>query len=414
MNTLAGMFNTQAPMSKTQGIGRALAGFGAGVQGRGGEYLSNLQAQDMALDEQRRKAMAQDAMSVYRLLNDNDIEGAINLTNKRISYIQELGGDPSDTIEIRDLLSNPETLDIARQELGLFVQASMENGLLPAPAQPEMIKAGDLNEQGQAIMRMPDGRVVAQDAIGFRQPAATQGYKMLTPQEASSMGLPADRQYQVNTANNQITAVGGGGGGVSVPVTIEQPGGDKYVEGRATAQATQAAELEKAAESAYRSNQALDRFIESSASGDAGAAQPVITGVKNLLSSFGINPEGLTDTLMMEQAIGDILANRMSELGARGLTDRDMQVLRESLPRVATSHEARVMVANVIQKANMSTLKDYNDLVMFEQETYPDARFRRPAWLESVREQGFTVPEMAIQPQPQQTGAPRFTIEVVQ
>jgi hypothetical protein len=234
---------------------------------------------------------------------------------------------------------------------------------------------------------------------------------MLSPQEASSIGLPADRQYQVNTANNQITAVGGGG--VSVPVTIEQPGADRYVEGRASAQATQAAELEKAAESAYRSNQALDRFIESSASGDAGAAQPVITGVKNLLSSFGINPEGLTDTLMMEQAIGDILASKMSELGARGLTDKDMQVLRESLPRVATSHEARVAIANVIQRANMSTLREYSDLVSFEQETYPDTRFRRPAWLESVREQGFAVPDMVVQPQPQPPGAPRFTIEVL-
>jgi hypothetical protein len=47
----------------------------------------------------------------------------------------------------------------------------MENGLLPVPAQPEMIKAGDLSDQGQAVMRMPDGSVVARDVAGFRSPA---------------------------------------------------------------------------------------------------------------------------------------------------------------------------------------------------------------------------------------------------
>jgi hypothetical protein len=167
MNTLAGMFNTQAPMSKTQGVGRALAGFGAGVQGRGGEYLSNLQAQDMALDEQRQKAMAKDAMTVYQLLNDNKIDDAINLVDKRVKYISELGGDPTDTLEIRQMLTTPGRLDEARQELGLFVQASMENGLLPAPRVPEQFTLG-----ADEVRYDDQGRVIAR---GIPKPTDQQG-----------------------------------------------------------------------------------------------------------------------------------------------------------------------------------------------------------------------------------------------
>jgi len=157
MNTLAGMFNQQAPMSKTQGVGRALAGFGAGVQGRGGEYLSNIQAQDMALDEQRKKAMAQDALKVYELINDNDIDGAISLVDSRVKYISELGGDPSDTLEIRQMLATPGRLNEARQELGMFVQAAMENGYLAAPRTPEQFTLGAdevrYDDQGRVIAR---------------------------------------------------------------------------------------------------------------------------------------------------------------------------------------------------------------------------------------------------------------------
>jgi hypothetical protein len=404
-----GLFNVPPPKDTTLGkVGRFLAGFGAGYQGRGADLLAQQDQMQQQLDERRQKAMARDAMSVYNSLSDGKYDNAIELIDDRVKSINELGGDASDTLEIRNLIVSGR-LDEARQELGGFLELAMQNGLIEAPKAPEVVPASSM-VNGQVVTRDSAGNFVAQTPRGMqeeapREPDSIRAYRIRAAEAGLQPGTPEYAEF--------MRMGGGGSGGVSVPVTIEQPGGDKYVEGRATAQATQAAELERAAESAYRSNQALDRFIESSASGDAGAAQPVITGVKNLLSSFGVNAEGLTDTLMMEQAIGDILANRMSELGARGLTDRDMQVLRESLPRVATSHEARVMVANVIQKANMSTLKDYNDLVMFEQETYPDARFRRPAWLESVREQGFTVPEMAVQPQPQQTGAPRFTIEVV-
>jgi hypothetical protein len=109
------------------------------------------------LDEQRQKAMAKDAMTVYQLLNDNKIDDAISLVDRRVQYISELGGDPTDTLEIRQMLTTPGRLDEARQELGLFVQASMENGLLPAPRVPEQFTLGAdevrYDDQGRVIAR---------------------------------------------------------------------------------------------------------------------------------------------------------------------------------------------------------------------------------------------------------------------
>ena len=396
------------PAPKPQG---RLARFGEdmsyALMGKLPERIDQRRTEQQQLDERRQKAMARDAMRVYSQLNDGKYDDAIELIDDRVKSISELGGDPSDTLEIRNLIVSGR-LDEAQQELGGFLELAMQNGLIEAPKAPEIVPASSI-VNGQVVTRDSAGNLMAQTPRGLqaeapREPDSIRALRMRAQEAGLQPGTPEYAEFM---------RMGGGGGGVSVTTNVEQPGADKYVEGRASSQAEQAAELERAAESAYRSNQAMDRFIEASASGDAGAAQPVITGVKNLLSSFGINAEGLTDTLMMEQAIGDILSSKMSELGARGLTDRDMQVLRESLPRVATSHEARVSIANVIQKANMATLRDYNDLVIFEQETYPDARFRRPAWLESVREQGFTVPDLMPQQVPPTPPQGRFVIEVV-
>ena len=396
------------PAPKPQG---RLARFGEdmsyALMGKLPERIDQRRTEQQQLDERRQKAMARDAMRVYSQLNDGKYDDAIELIDDRVKSINELGGDASDTLEIRNLIVSGR-LDEAQQELGGFLELAMQNGLIEAPKAPEIVPASSI-VNGQVVTRDSAGNLMAQTPRGLqaeapREPDSIRALRMRAQEAGLQPGTPEYAEFM---------RMGGGGGGVSVTTNVEQPGADKYVEGRASSQAEQAAELERAAESAYRSNQAMDRFIEASASGDAGAAQPVITGVKNLLSSFGINAEGLTDTLMMEQAIGDILSSKMSELGARGLTDRDMQVLRESLPRVATSHEARVSIANVIQKANMATLRDYNDLVIFEQETYPDARFRRPAWLESVREQGFTVPDLMPQQVPPTPQQGRFVIEVV-
>ena len=215
MNPLGGMF--QEPEQKRTFGQRAMGAvrnFGAGLAGFGPEFLAMQRQEQQQLDQQRQRAMAQDAMKVYEYLNDNRIDDAISLVDKRVKYINELGGDPSDTLEIRQMLTTPGRLDEARQELGLFVQASMDNGLLPAPRVPEQftLAAGEVryDDQGRVIARgeAPDEQT--------QEPAAVQALRI----RAAEAGLQPGTQAYVD-----FMLSGGGGGGVSVPITVQAAGG---------------------------------------------------------------------------------------------------------------------------------------------------------------------------------------------
>ena len=168
----------------------------------------------------------------------------------------------------------------------------------------------------------------------------------------------------------------GAGGGT----TVVMPGDKKYAEKRMEGRANSMADLEKTAESAFKSNKALDRFVAASATGASGSAQPLYTATENFLSSFGYTSDNLKSVALMEQAIGDILSSKMAELGARGLTDKDMEVLRQALPRVATEKQARVDVANIIKKSNEGTIANYESELSAEKESYPDLKIPLKGW----------------------------------
>jgi hypothetical protein len=82
--------------------------------------------------------MARDAMRVYSQLNDGKYDDAIELIDDRVKSIIELGGDPADTLEIRNLIVSGR-LDEAQQELGGFLELAMQNGLIEAPKAPETV-----------------------------------------------------------------------------------------------------------------------------------------------------------------------------------------------------------------------------------------------------------------------------------
>lgn len=170
---------------------------------------------------------------------------------------------------------------------------------------------------------------------------------------------------------------------VGTSVTVSTGKGDsKYAEKRLSDAAEQLTALGKSAESAWKANQALDRFSKASGGGAQGGAQPIITATQNFLSSFGYTADTLKDTRQMEQAIGDILGNKMAELGARGLTDKDMEVLRQSLPRVDTDKASRDNVVEILKKANNNVVAEYENARLEEARVYPDLskRIPDPAW----------------------------------
>lgn len=179
-------------------------------------------------------------------------------------------------------------------------------------------------------------------------------------------------------------------------IVNQQPGDDKYLQERRKAQAATFAALEKSAESAYKQINTLDRFIEASKKGTAGGAQPIISGVQNFLSSFGYTPEQLKDVRVMEQAIGDILGNKMAELGARGLTDKDMEILRQALPRVNVDKDSRIAVAEILKKTAMSTLGEYENARAEEERIYPDFAKKTPvqSWFKAYKDSKSNVVEV--------------------
>lgn len=89
--------------STLQQIGQGLQGFGAGVQGRGPEFLALQQNQQQQLSDERQQAAAADLRRARALLDIGDLQGVRDLAQERAGLIQQLGGDPSDTQGILNL-----------------------------------------------------------------------------------------------------------------------------------------------------------------------------------------------------------------------------------------------------------------------------------------------------------------------
>lgn len=152
----------EMPSARTSKLGRfaaALGGFGAGVQGKGPEYLTGLQERRAEEEKKRLAAMVKDAKTTYDYLNKGDVNNAMSLIQDRVQMIGELGGDPSDTARIGAMLESGRIAE-AQNELRGFLRPFM-------PTEP--IKASELTDSGQRVSFDPlTGQVSAEDVSGFR------------------------------------------------------------------------------------------------------------------------------------------------------------------------------------------------------------------------------------------------------
>lgn len=152
----------EMPSARTSKLGRfaaALGGFGAGVQGKGPEYLAGLREQRAEEEKKRLTAMVKDAKQAYDFINRGDVNNAMSLIQDRVQMIGELGGDPSDTARIGAMLESGRIAE-AQNELRGFLRPFM-------PTEP--IKASELTDSGQQVSFDPlTGQVSAEDVSGFR------------------------------------------------------------------------------------------------------------------------------------------------------------------------------------------------------------------------------------------------------
>ena len=83
--------------STLQQIGTGLSAFGAGVQGRGPEFLALQQQQSAQLDDDRKRGAADDIRRAKLFHDRGDVASIVDLATNRIAEITRLGGDPADT-----------------------------------------------------------------------------------------------------------------------------------------------------------------------------------------------------------------------------------------------------------------------------------------------------------------------------
>lgn len=132
----------QQERSFTQKLGRALSGFGAGYEGKGQEFMANLQAQDKAQEANLINATLMDALDLQKALESNDTSLAMNLLQDRARALTSMGQDAGDTIQLQNSLMQGDVQGVLN-EVNTFVQGANRAGYgRPQAINPNMIYQG--------------------------------------------------------------------------------------------------------------------------------------------------------------------------------------------------------------------------------------------------------------------------------
>jgi len=184
------LFQAAPQQSKMQKFGEMLGGFGAGVQGRGAEYITAVQERRAEEEKKRLAAMVKDAKQAYDFLNRGDVNNAMSLIQDRVQMINKLGGDPSDTARIGAMIASGSTEE-AKNELETFLRPFMPT---------EVIKANEITDSGQIMKRNPlTGEITAEDVAGFRrsatEPSTVQALRYRATQAGLEEGTPEYQEF---------------------------------------------------------------------------------------------------------------------------------------------------------------------------------------------------------------------------
>jgi hypothetical protein len=172
-----------------------------------------------------------------------------------------------------------------------------------------------------------------------------------------------------------------------VQIKLEQVAGEEGIKSKA-ASATDVYKkisdaytaAESSATSAMSTINSMDQILRLSPNAASGQLQPMITGVKNVLTSLGISSDSLVNEQLIANAIDRTLIGKMEAMGsaARGLTDRDMISLKNSLPKLDTDKAAREEVARIVSKAKVFEIENYRMLRLNEAKNFPQQAAVRP------------------------------------
>lgn len=183
----------------------------------------------LKLDDQRKKAIFTDAREVNTRLASGDAKGATNVLMQRVEILEQLGGDPTDTIEIMGLINSGDIKGATKllsltEKIGMQQTDSQGNPFLA-----DLNKAKGVSVQSSKIM--DDGTVIevlkgggrqvisntgdllkgakARDAVknsrdqAFNRKKEIARLGQLIRREENSLGLLTDQQKGIQTNNIQ-------------------------------------------------------------------------------------------------------------------------------------------------------------------------------------------------------------------
>lgn len=180
----------------------ALMGFSAGVQGKGLDFIEGLdrkKKEQQALSQERLKAAAEDARRARNLLRKNDYRGAIQLIDDRASRIQQLGGDPGDTLMLRDQLMSGDFQGVMN-ELDSIVNIAAGQRLIKDDPQDRFVEFKD----GQMIYERPEGGGYATPAEGYTAPAKTPAVQVNVNDKAAAAGMTEEQKSLAKLRAKQL------------------------------------------------------------------------------------------------------------------------------------------------------------------------------------------------------------------
>lgn len=196
-----------------QKIGAGLSGFGAGVQGRGPEFLALGQQREQQLSLERQQAAAEDLRRAKLFMDQGDIAGIRDLAANRVEMIQQLGGNPSETRQLLGLAEGALQGDrVAFDRLGTEINA----GLLSAAdagiieLQPPAKTRGAASPLGKIAQDVEDGVLTKEEgqrateaffATGADSPSALQE----KIEFMVATGIPEDTAIKIATGVFEVS-----------------------------------------------------------------------------------------------------------------------------------------------------------------------------------------------------------------
>ena len=227
----------------------------------------------------------------------------------------------------------------------------------------------------------------------FRE--APEQFQQLTAEETAARGLPANKIFQVSTKTGRVSEVGGGGATVNV-------GGqqDPFALESAKKQADVFSKLQESGTSAARSSREITRLgniLEKVGTGGAAA-------FKQAAGNFGIKTEGLDD-IQAAQAIINKLVPQQRPPGSGTMSDADLALYKESLPRLINQPGANREI--------IRSMKDINEYLIKEGQIATDVLDRKltPAeGRQKLLELGNPIQEFFERNQAASPGSPRVQL----